>query len=567
MSDVLFLILRALRAPLIVLIIVYAISVAGLALIPGVDAAGNRAPMSIFHAFYVMSYTATTIGFGELPYPFTDTQRLWVTFTIYLSVIGWAYTLGSVIALVNNATFRALLARGHFMWRVRGIAEPFYVLCGYGESGSRLARALDRLGHRLVILEQRQERVALIAIKNYATPPLALAADARLADVLGDCGIASPHCIGLIALAGDDDINQAIAIGARVLNPSIRIVAQAKSHVAKVNLESFGGVDVINPFETFAANLGFALRNPEVLQAEEWLTASPGTPCPSPVRIPPGPWVLVGFGRFGGAIADVLDREGIEWKAFDPRIDNAAERRLLHGDYTENVLHDAGIDTAAVLVAGADVDAVNLGATTLARRIKPDIFVVIRQNSVQDRALVDAARADLKFEQSDLMVHESLQVLRTPMLGRFIAQQRAAGSAVAAATIERVRRACGEGSPEIWTFACDVLQPGPFTAFFQRGGEPFRISHLATDPTDPLVRMPVAALMLERAGKAQLLPADDTELRPGDQILFVGDDVSRRLQSRYLTEPGTVTWVCSGTEPARGLVFRWLEQRRRARAA
>ena len=41
--------------------------------------------MSIFHAFYVMSYTATTIGFGEVPHPFNDAQRLWVTFAIYLS--------------------------------------------------------------------------------------------------------------------------------------------------------------------------------------------------------------------------------------------------------------------------------------------------------------------------------------------------------------------------------------------------------------------------------------------------------------------------------------------------
>ena len=44
-------------------------------------------------------------------------------------------------------------------------------------------------------------------------------------------------------------------------------------------------------------------------------------------------------------------------------------------------------------------------------------------------------------------------------------------------------------------------------------------------------------------------------------------DVARRLQQRYLTEPGTVAWVCSGSEPARGFIFRWLEQRRRANAS
>ncbi len=560
MSDILFLILRRLRAPLITLIAVYAISVAGLALIPGVDAEGRHVPMSIFHAFYVMSYTATTIGFGELPNPFTDAQRLWVTFAIYLSVIGWAYTLGTVVALANDATFRGMLSRGLFNWRARGIGEPFYVLCGYGQSGARLARALDRMGNRLVILEPAAERVARIGIQDFASPPLALTADARLADVLEDAGVRRPNCLGLIALAGEDGVNQAIAIGARVLNPSLQIVARAKSAVAKVNLESFGGVVVISPFEEFADKLQVAVRAPELAQIEDWLTAAPGTPCPPCVQPPPGRWVLIGFGRFGRAIARMLDAEGIEWKAFDPSIASDPDERLLHGDYVENILQDAGIATASVLVAGADSDAVNLGATTLARRVKPDIFVVIRQNQVQDRALVDAANANIKFVQERLTVSECMQSLKTPMLGRFIAQLRAAGGGPCGEALARIRAAVGDASPRAWTFDCDVLGPGMFFAFFQRGGAPFTLRHLMLDPTDPETRMACAALMLERDRTRLLLPPEDTPLRPGDHVLFVGEDSARRLQQRYLSEPGTVAWVCSGTEPLRGYVFRWWQR-------
>ncbi|MEO8305750.1 MAG: NAD-binding protein [Betaproteobacteria bacterium] len=564
MDDILFLILRRLRAPLITLIVVYAISVGGLALIPGVDPQGNVRPLSIFHAFYVMSYTATTIGFGELPYPFTDPQRLWVTFSIYLSVIGWAYTLGSVIALGNDATFRAIRARSLFSWRVRGISEPFYVLCGYGQSGAHLGRALDRLGNRTVIVEPNVERAARAAIQDYSTPPPTLAADARLADVLEDSGIHSPRCLGLIALAGEDSVNQAIAIGAHVLNPSLQIVVRAKSDVARINLESFGGVQVINPFDTFAFNLRVSLRAPAILQVEEWLTATPGSACPAAQVVPRGRWVLVGFGRFGRAIAAMLDREGIEWRAFDPRSFEDSEKRLLHGDYTEGVLRDAGVQDADVLVAGADVDAVNLGATTLARRVNPDIFVVIRQNQMQDRALIEAAHADLKFVQSDIMVNECLQALKTPMLGRFIAQLREAEGEVASKVLDRVSNEVGAGAPAAWEFVCDVLQPGMFGAFFQRGGEPFRIVHLSADPTNPPERLRVSALMLERNGVAQLLPDADTALKPGDRILFVGDETAQRLQRRYLSEPGTIAWVTTGREPPRALVFRWWRQWSRA---
>lgn len=566
MSDILFLILRRLRAPLITVIIVYAVSVGGLALIPGLTPDGHREAMSIFHAFYVMSYTATTIGFGELPYPFTDAQRLWVTFAIYLSVIGWAYTLGSVVALANDAPFRAMLRRSIFNWQARGIVEPFYVLCGYGQSGSKLARAIDRLGNRLVIVDPSTQRTAPIAIEEYATPPLTLSADARLADVLVDCGIRSPFCLGLIALAGEDEVNQAIAIDARVLNPSIPIIARAKSAVARVNLESFGGVAVINPFETFAYNLGVSLRAPEIVQIEEWVTATDGSPVPPAIQPPRGRWVLVGYGRFGHSIAQMLDEVGIEWKAFDPRDVIDPDARVVHGDYTENLLRDAGIGQADVLVAGADSDAVNLGATTLARRAKPDIFVVIRQNHTQDRSLIDAARANLKFVQSDIMVNECLQVLKTPLLSRFIGQLRAGDREQAAAVLAHVRREVGEGSPHSWAIECDVLAPGMFYAFFQRGGAPFRIRHLLADPTNPSMHLRATVLMLERAGSMHLLPAADEVLKPGDRILFAGDDGARRLQERYLTEPGTVAWVCSGSEPPRGLIFRWLEQRRRAQA-
>ena len=564
MYDVLFLLLRRFRAPLITLIVVYAISVGGLALIPGVDGDGQARPLSIFHAFYVMSYTATTIGFGEIPYPFTDAQRLWVTFSIYLSVIGWAYTLGSAIALANDATFRALLARSVFKWRVGGIADPFYVLCGYGQSGARLARALDRLGNRLVIVEPDAIRAARTGIQDFITSPLTLVSDARLADVLEDCGIHSPHCLGLIALAGEDAVNQAIAIGARVLNPKLQIVARAKSEVARINLESFGGVTVINPFTTFAVNVGIGLRAPSILQVEDWLTSAPGSPCPEVPPVPRGRWVLVGFGRFGRALAAMLDHEGIEWRAFDPLNYDDSERRLLHGDFTENVLRDAGIAEADVLVAGSDVDAVNLGATTLARRVRPGIFVVIRQNHVQDRALIDAADANLKFVQSDIMIHECLQVLKTPMLGRFLVQLRMADDALAQAALARVHTEAGDGAPRAWRFECDVLQPGMFGAFFQRNGEPFRIAHLTADPTAPAERLKVAALMLERGGQPHLLPAADTPLKPGDRILFVGDAAAQRLQRRYLTEPGTIAWVCSGEEPPRSLIFRWWRQHRRS---
>ena len=563
MSDVFLLILRRLRAPILVLIAVYSISVGGLSMMPGVLPDGTPSRLSIFHSFYIMSYTATTIGFGEVPHPFTDAQRLWVTISIYLSVLGWAYAVGSIFALINDRTFRDAVSRSVFNWRVRGLAEPFFIVCGAGQSGAALARALDRTGVRVVVVELRADRAARFELEEFAEGPIVLCADARLPDVLNDAGLRKPNCQGLIALAADDGTNQAIAIGARTLNAGIKVVSRVKSTVAQGNLEAFGGVHVINPFETFAVNVSLDLDAPEVLRLEEWLTDAPGTACPERVNIPAGPWVLLGYGRFGHAIAEVLDAARIPWKAIDPGVVGDDEKRLLTGANSERVLRDAGIDKAAVLVAGTDSDATNLGVVTLARRVNPGLFVVIRQNNIADQVLIDAARANLRFVQSEIMVHESLQVLKVPMLGRFISQVRREGSAFAGRTIDEIQRVSGNGAPRAWTFGCDVMLPGIFGAFFQAGGGRPTIENLLTDPSSRSESLAAVPLMLERRDETILLPDRGQELKPGDQLLFVGTAQAKRSHDRFLNEPGLIQYVRTGVELPRGWVFRQLRRWRK----
>ena len=70
MNRVTFLVLRRMRTPLLILLGAYTVTVLGLTLIPGVDDQGQPWRMDFFHAFYFISYMATTIGFGEIPYEF-----------------------------------------------------------------------------------------------------------------------------------------------------------------------------------------------------------------------------------------------------------------------------------------------------------------------------------------------------------------------------------------------------------------------------------------------------------------------------------------------------------------
>ncbi|MGB8052578.1 MAG: ion channel, partial [Azonexus sp.] len=160
MNSAFFLVLRRMRVPIIVVIVIYAISVFGLTLVPGIDADGKpTAPLSFFHAFYFVSYTATTIGFGEIPNAFSDAQRMWVTISIYLTVVGWSYSIVTLIALLQDKGFQNTLTVNRFSRRVRLIKEPFYLICGCGETGNLICQTLDRTGHAFVVIEKNELRV------------------------------------------------------------------------------------------------------------------------------------------------------------------------------------------------------------------------------------------------------------------------------------------------------------------------------------------------------------------------------------------------------------------------
>src|SRR5687768_5597564 len=178
-SATVFLILRRMRAPLIVLIVIFAVSVLGLTVIPGEDLEGRPYRMGFFDAFYIMSYTATTIGFGEIPYPFTYNQRMWVTISIYLTVVGWAYAIGSLLALLQDRSFRQALALQRFTRKVSRMAEPFVLIAGYGRAGELLGHSIDALGRRVAVLDSSAERIEGLDLESYHGDVPGLAADAR----------------------------------------------------------------------------------------------------------------------------------------------------------------------------------------------------------------------------------------------------------------------------------------------------------------------------------------------------------------------------------------------------
>ncbi|HKH56728.1 MAG TPA: NAD-binding protein [Propionibacteriaceae bacterium] len=542
-SSTIFLVMRRMRAPLITLIVIFFISVVGLTLIPGIGPDGQPARISLFEAFYFMSYTATTIGFGELPWPFTPAQRLWVTFSIYLSVVGWAYAIGSLLTLVQDRSFRHALAMRRFTRKVSRLREPFLLVVGYGRAGELLAKAFDALGQQLVVIDKSSDRVDALDLGSYHSDIPGLVADAANPHHLSAAGLDHPSCAGVLALTNDDETNLAVTMTAALLRPDLPVVARTISAPIAERMHAFGTPAVVNPFDRFGEHLHLALNAPASYQLLTWLEAGPGAELPERGRPPTdGRWVMCGYGRFGREVTADLRAAGLQVTIIEPTEQGDPQPGMVVGDASEpEVLAGAGLASAVGLVAGTDNDTTNLSMLATARRLNPRLFLAARQNLPTSAALFKAMRVDALLVPTEVVAHEVYAQLSTPMLWRFIQNMPALGDLWAADLIQRLQDNCGRELPALWKVKLDREQAPALGGWLGEGK--VVLGELMRSPEDRERRLRVVPLLLLRDGKAVLTPDGETVLARDDELLFAGHGSERRELESTLVVDSTGAYV------------------------
>jgi len=567
MPNIFFLMLRRLRTPIITLILIYAISVMGLVMIPGVDDQGQPYRMDFFHAFYFISYTATTIGFGEIPFPFTNAQRMWVVICIYLAVVGWTYALGSIFALSRDQAFAKAMQYTRFINKVKNFTEPFYLICGYGQTGRLLCKVLDEQNIRFVVIDLREERINEVALANYHFDAPYHAGDAANPELLKVAGLSHPMCVGVLGITGDENSNLAIAISAYVLRPKMLSICRSKNQAVSDNMASFGTNKVINMFEAVGAQFHLALHAPAASQLKTILSDFPGNPIPPPIVPPKGHWVIVGYGRFGRAVHAALSLEvGISVHIIDPEpqpeLDPAQFHLALGVDAAS--LKAAGIERATGLLVSHDHDANNLSAIATARMLNPNLFIVARQNLASNHLLFEAFKPDFTSIRSEVVAHEALRAMASPMLSRFVIQLEAQDEAWAAALTSKVEALCHHCVPENWSIKLDAKNIAAVHAFLARPTPHLRLSHFTHSVLEHGAPLRCIPLMRRHAGEDILLPSDDTELSFGDEILFIGDDAAWQSHEAMCSDTSLLEYARTGVEQPQSWLFRkiaaWREQ-------
>jgi len=563
MHNIVFLVLRRMRLPLIVLVCTYAFSVLGFVLIPGIDDQGNPWRFDFFHAFYFVSYMGSTIGFGEIPYPFTDTQRLWTTFTIYASVISWLYAIGSMLSLIQEPAFRQAFTRNAFTRSIRRISEPFYLICGYGDTGSLLVKALAEQGLRSSVVDINQDRVNALELADLGLYVPGLCANATDTTTLLDAGLKNRHCIGVVALTDHDHVNLKVAITSKLLNPKIRVICRAESPDEYANMDSFGTDHIINPFDTFAEHLAMAIDTPGHHLLYTWLTSVPRSPLCDPVFPPRGNWLLCGYGRFGKSMHHSLVKAGIHTKVIEARPDKTKPPPgTVIGRGTEaDTLNEGGIKEAVGIIAGTEDDANNLSIVMTASDIKPDIFTVARQNDRENATIFQAAHLNMVMERSEIITQRILTLITTPLIIDFLELSRKQQDAWANKLASRIGGLVEDQVPRTWSITVNSLQtPALIDAF--KSGQKIEVRYLLKNPDDHLDNLDCILLMAKRERQQYLLPDPNFELQVGDQLLFCGSNSSPACIDRSAGNLNILRYVMSGKVFPLGYIWQRLAEKK-----
>jgi Trk K+ transport system NAD-binding subunit len=564
MSDIFFLVLRRLRLPLIVLIFVYAVATLGMTLIPGIDDQGNVYHMGFFHAFYFVSFTGTTIGFGEIPYAFTDSQRAWVVVCLYTSVVAWLYGIGNMLRLLQDETFLKAVAHRTFQRSINRIDLPFYIICGYGQTGELINRGLAELAIQTVIVDHNLERTRSLELDDLTIAPIVLNADITEPQNLVAAGIRHPLCQGVIAVTQDDHTNLQIAVASKLIDQSVPVICRSESEDEAENMASFGTDSIINPYSTFSQRLSLLAHNPALHRIQNWFinqhSAEHLADHIAQHGLPGGRWILCGYGRFGKAVKLNVKRDDLEIIVVDvdPELHGAPAGSIVGRGTEAKTLQEAGIEKASVIVAASDDDANNLSILITARQLNKDIFTIGRVNREANHSLFIHADCDYIMRRSQVVANEVLTIITRPLVTRFVSNSSTLTSGNTQKLIESIEELTKGRDPITWRLVIDE-ENAPALARYLQNDRSLTVNDVAHHQMLPRSR--TIPLLLQRDGISDLLPALDTELQIGDELLLCGKRGQHGLAQRLRYNPELVDSLINNN-PHHIPLMRWLSRRR-----
>jgi len=516
------------RLPFTVIVLTYAIAMTGLFIIPGVDDQGNPYNLTIFESFYFITYTATTIGFGELPYTFTHAQKIWVSMSIYVTVLGWFYGIGALVSLLQDKVFLSEIALSRFKRAVKNIKEDFVIILGYNETTSIIIKRLLNSNMRVVVIEQDPQKADYLHLEGFVPHVPVLVKDVHNTTSLEFAGIRSLHCKGIVSLLDSHILNLRVTLASKILNPYIRVAVKSSTDNQSGNLYDAGADIVENPFAIITSQIQMALMAPSLFKLKNWLYKI-GTLDAKTFSIPNDKIIICGYGRFGKTLYEMFVSYDIHPTIIDENEQRIAEA---HENQVQNVimgnaedkscLEEANIKDTNLIIIGTDNDTTNLSIVSTVKKMNSDTIIITRENELLDFSIFSHAKIDHIFLPDRILIHKTTNAIINPLsdtMIRLISKENELwGQQLLAHLMKNI-----DANPIIFEITLSSSETVEVYKYLSNNQNSLTIDTLRLSRRDRNTKNNLFPLLLVRDKENTILPDINVQLQINDKLLFACD--------------------------------------------
>lgn len=244
-----------LKKPTIPIIMTLAVFIIGTI---GYDIIWQGTGATIVDCIYMTMITITTLGFSEI-YPMDSAGRI---FTMFIAIFGIAslfYVFGVImenIFIIQLSNYRSMKK----MVKKIDSLNNHIIVVGYGRVGQLAVSELKKAKVDFVVIDDDFKEFDVIQSKDDI---LKVFGDATEDETLIKAGITKAQ--GMIVATGNPATNVFVVLSAKVLNPSIFIVARVEDEISAPKLIKAGADRTVNPYYIGGQRLANLIINPNIV--------------------------------------------------------------------------------------------------------------------------------------------------------------------------------------------------------------------------------------------------------------------------------------------------------------
>ncbi|MCL4473486.1 MAG: NAD-binding protein [Actinobacteria bacterium] len=229
-----------------VLLMIVIVGTAGFAILEG---------YGFLDSLFTTVVLISTVGMGTAPA--TVGGKLLAIFVIAGGVGTLVYAVGMVIEFLIGGYLAELLEERSMKKKISELSNH-YLICGYGRVGEQVAKEFLRSGEEFVVVDSNPESIARAREDGFPH----IEGDAADDESLHLAGI--DRAKGLVACVDSDADNVFVTLSARVLSPSLWIVARGNTEESHNKLEKAGADKVVSPYAIGGREMATLMLKPMV---------------------------------------------------------------------------------------------------------------------------------------------------------------------------------------------------------------------------------------------------------------------------------------------------------------